>query len=93
MLKVNYPLMLEVNQTRFTFPVQFACPLLVVQQCWSLCLSVLIQPDDTNLYTGDAVVFGANTATVVIEANDDTNGIFFLEAGEKPVEEGESNDF
>ncbi|XP_056276017.1 adhesion G-protein coupled receptor V1 [Pseudoliparis swirei] len=43
--------------------------------------------------TGDAVVFGANTATVVIEANDDTNGIFFLEAGEKPVEEGESNDF
>ncbi|TNN50265.1 G-protein coupled receptor 98 [Liparis tanakae] len=43
--------------------------------------------------TGDAVVFGADTATVVIEANDDPNGIFSLEAVEKPVEEGKTNEF
>uniref|UniRef100_A0A672JI01 Adhesion G-protein coupled receptor V1 n=1 Tax=Salarias fasciatus TaxID=181472 RepID=A0A672JI01_SALFA len=43
--------------------------------------------------TGDAVVYGADTATVVIEANDDANGIFSLESTEKPVEEGKTNDF
>ncbi|KAM9360944.1 adhesion G-protein coupled receptor V1 [Symphorus nematophorus] len=43
--------------------------------------------------TGDAVVYGADTATVVIEANDDANGIFSLDAVEKPVEEGKTNDF
>lgn len=39
------------------------------------------------------MVFGADTATVVIEANDDASGIFSLEALEKPVEEGKTNDF
>ncbi|KAI3372466.1 hypothetical protein L3Q82_022949 [Scortum barcoo] len=43
--------------------------------------------------TGDAVVYGADTATVVIEANDDANGIFSLEATEKPVQEGKTNVF
>ncbi|XP_066512530.1 adhesion G-protein coupled receptor V1-like [Hoplias malabaricus] len=43
--------------------------------------------------TGDAVVYGQHTATVVIEANDDANGIFSLDATEKPVEEGRSNNF
>lgn len=43
--------------------------------------------------TGDAVVHGAATATVVIEANDDANGIFSLEPVEKPVEEGKTNHF
>ncbi|XP_061528205.1 adhesion G-protein coupled receptor V1 isoform X2 [Phycodurus eques] len=43
--------------------------------------------------TGDAVVYGADTATVVIEANDDANGIFSLEPMEKRVEEGKSNNF
>ncbi|XP_037634420.1 adhesion G-protein coupled receptor V1 isoform X2 [Sebastes umbrosus] len=43
--------------------------------------------------TGDAVVYGADTATVVIEANDDANGIFSLEAIEKPVEEGKTSNF
>ena len=38
-------------------------------------------------------MYGADTATVVIEANDDANGIFSLEAAEKPVEEGKTNDF
>lgn len=38
-------------------------------------------------------MYGADTATVVIEANDDANGIFFLEALEKPVEEGKTNNF
>ncbi|KAM3842448.1 adhesion G-protein coupled receptor V1-like, partial [Diretmus argenteus] len=41
----------------------------------------------------DAVVYGADTATVVIEANDDANGIFSLEATEKPVQEGRTNNF
>ncbi|KAM9393782.1 adhesion G-protein coupled receptor V1 [Pholidichthys leucotaenia] len=43
--------------------------------------------------TGDAVVHEAHTATVVIEANDDANGIFSLEPVEKPVEEGNTNNF
>ncbi|KAI1900416.1 hypothetical protein AGOR_G00049720 [Albula goreensis] len=43
--------------------------------------------------TGDAVVYGADTATVVIEANDDANGIFSLEPVARVVEEGKSNDF
>ncbi|KAL0979759.1 hypothetical protein UPYG_G00189270 [Umbra pygmaea] len=43
--------------------------------------------------TGDAVVYGANTATVVIESNDDANGIFSLEPTEKLVEEGKTNNF
>ncbi|KAK9522609.1 hypothetical protein VZT92_019059 [Zoarces viviparus] len=53
------------------------------------------EPFNIVLYnaTGDAVVYGANTATVVIEANDDANGIFSLEAIEKPVEEGKTNHF
>lgn len=45
------------------------------------------------LHTGDAVVYGKDTATVVIEANDDANGIFSLDATEKSVEEGKSNNF
>ncbi|XP_075960449.1 adhesion G-protein coupled receptor V1 [Anarhichas minor] len=53
------------------------------------------EPFNIVLYnaTGDAVVYGANTATVVIEANDDANGMFSLEAIEKPVEEGKTNHF
>lgn len=43
--------------------------------------------------SGDAVVYGRDTATVVIEANDDANGIFFLDSTQKPVEEGRTNNF
>ncbi|KAK9974393.1 hypothetical protein ABG768_022494 [Culter alburnus] len=43
--------------------------------------------------TGDAVVYGRHTATVVIEANDDANGIFSLDSTQKPVEEGRTNNF
>ncbi|XP_030367415.1 adhesion G-protein coupled receptor V1 [Strigops habroptila] len=43
--------------------------------------------------TGDTVIFKAGVATVIIEANDDPNGIFSLETLEKPVEEGKSNNF
>uniref|UniRef100_A0A4W5KSX6 Calx-beta domain-containing protein n=1 Tax=Hucho hucho TaxID=62062 RepID=A0A4W5KSX6_9TELE len=43
--------------------------------------------------TGDAVVYGADTATVVIEANDEANGIFALESTERPVKEGKTNNF
>lgn len=39
------------------------------------------------------MVYGADTATVIIEANDDANGIFFLEQVVKQVEEGKSNNF
>lgn len=38
-------------------------------------------------------MYGADTATVVIEANDDANGIFSLEDTEKPVVEGKTNHF
>ncbi|KAM8885173.1 adhesion G-protein coupled receptor V1 [Spinachia spinachia] len=69
---------------------------------WMKNISVAVEDDNIpetdepfNIFlynaTGDAVVYGANTATVVIEANDDANGIFFLEAIEKPVEEGKTN--
>nr|Q6JAN0.1 RecName: Full=Adhesion G-protein coupled receptor V1; AltName: Full=G-protein coupled receptor 98; AltName: Full=Monogenic audiogenic seizure susceptibility protein 1 homolog; AltName: Full=Very large G-protein coupled receptor 1; Flags: Precursor [Danio rerio]AAT07468.1 very large G-protein coupled receptor-1 [Danio rerio] len=43
--------------------------------------------------TGDAVVYGQITATVVIEANDDANGIFSLDSAQKPGEEGKTNNF
>ncbi|NXF82786.1 GPR98 protein, partial [Sclerurus mexicanus] len=67
-------------------------------------LSVYINDDDTPetdeaFYifllnsTGDTVIFNAGVATVIIEANDDPNGIFSLEPLEKPVEEGKSNNF
>ncbi|XP_064499040.1 adhesion G-protein coupled receptor V1 isoform X4 [Pseudopipra pipra] len=67
-------------------------------------LSVYINDDDTpetdeTFYifllnsTGDTVVFSDGVATVIIEANDDPNGIFSLEPLEKPVEEGKSNIF
>ncbi|NWV81048.1 GPR98 protein, partial [Dasyornis broadbenti] len=67
-------------------------------------LSVYINDDDTpetdeEFYifllnsTGDTVIFNAGVATVIIEANDDPNGIFSLEPLEKPVEEGKSNTF
>ncbi|XP_058280172.1 adhesion G-protein coupled receptor V1 [Hirundo rustica] len=67
-------------------------------------LSVYINDDDTPetdeaFYifllnsTGDTVIFNAGVATVIIEANDDPNGIFSLEPIEKPVEEGKSNFF
>lgn len=39
------------------------------------------------------MVYGKDTATVIIEANDDANGIFSLDVTEKPVEEGKSNNF
>ncbi|XP_070760191.1 adhesion G-protein coupled receptor V1 [Enoplosus armatus] len=71
---------------------------------WMKNISVAVEDDnipetDEPFYivlynaTGDAVVYGADTATVVIEANDDANGIFSLEATEKPVEEGKTNSF
>ncbi|NXE93985.1 GPR98 protein, partial [Menura novaehollandiae] len=67
-------------------------------------LSVYINDDDTPetdeaFYifllnsTGDTVIFNDGVATVIIEANDDPNGIFSLEPLEKPVEEGKSNIF
>ncbi|XP_076853827.1 adhesion G-protein coupled receptor V1 [Brachyhypopomus gauderio] len=43
--------------------------------------------------TGDTVVYGQDSALVVIEANDDASGIFSLDATEKPVEEGKSNNY
>ncbi|XP_075895105.1 adhesion G-protein coupled receptor V1 isoform X2 [Nelusetta ayraudi] len=71
---------------------------------WTKNISVAVEDDnipetDEPFYiilhnaTGDAVVYGADTATVVIEANDEANGIFSLEATEKPVEEGKTNRF
>ncbi|TKS78901.1 G-protein coupled receptor 98 [Collichthys lucidus] len=71
---------------------------------WMKNISVAVEDDnipetDEPFYivlynaTGDAVPYGADTATVVIEANDDANGIFSLEAVEKPVEEGKTNNF
>ncbi|XP_041793349.1 adhesion G-protein coupled receptor V1 isoform X2 [Chelmon rostratus] len=71
---------------------------------WMKNISVVVEDDnipetDEPFYivlynaTGDAVVYGADTATVVIEANDDANGIFSLEALEKPVGEGKTNHF
>ncbi|XP_017551078.2 adhesion G-protein coupled receptor V1 isoform X2 [Pygocentrus nattereri] len=71
---------------------------------WMKNISVVVMDDDIPetdeafyivLFnaTGDTVVYGQHTATVVIEANDDANGIFSLDAAEKPVEEGKSNNF
>ncbi|XP_054843539.1 adhesion G-protein coupled receptor V1 [Eublepharis macularius] len=41
--------------------------------------------------TGDTVVYGSGMATLIIEANDDPNGIFSLESIVKAVEEGKTN--
>ncbi|XP_045053798.2 adhesion G-protein coupled receptor V1 [Desmodus rotundus] len=43
--------------------------------------------------TGDTVVYQYGIATVIIEANDDPNGIFSLEPIDKAVEEGKTNAF
>nr|XP_011757031.1 G-protein coupled receptor 98 isoform X6 [Macaca nemestrina] len=43
--------------------------------------------------TGDTVVYQYGVATVIIEANDDPNGIFSLEPIDKTVEEGKTNAF
>ncbi|XP_016041836.2 adhesion G-protein coupled receptor V1 [Erinaceus europaeus] len=43
--------------------------------------------------TGDTVVYQNGIATVMIEANDNPNGIFSLEPIDKAVEEGKSNAF
>ncbi|KAF6125476.1 hypothetical protein HJG60_009913 [Phyllostomus discolor] len=43
--------------------------------------------------TGDTVVYQYGMATVIIEANDDPNGIFSLEPIDKAVEEGKTNAF
>ncbi|XP_007438209.1 G-protein coupled receptor 98, partial [Python bivittatus] len=54
---------------------------------------------DENFYiilfnsTGDTVIYKPRMATVIIEANDDPNGIFILESTGKAVEEGKTNDF
>ncbi|XP_069081373.1 adhesion G-protein coupled receptor V1 [Pleurodeles waltl] len=67
-------------------------------------ISVLTKEDDVPetdepfyilLYnaTGDTVVYGNGRATIIIEANDDPNGIFFLEPLDKSVEEGKANNF
>ncbi|XP_015216090.2 adhesion G-protein coupled receptor V1 isoform X1 [Lepisosteus oculatus] len=71
---------------------------------WAKNISVAIPDDDEPeadepfhivLYnaTGDTVVYGTDTATVVIEASDDANGIFSLEPVGKIVQEGQSNNF
>lgn len=39
------------------------------------------------------MVYGNDTGTIIIEANDDANGIFSLDSTEKPVEEGKTNNF
>ncbi|XP_039203978.1 adhesion G-protein coupled receptor V1 isoform X8 [Crotalus tigris] len=44
-------------------------------------------------FAGDTVVYKPRMATVIIEANDDPNGIFLLESTDKAVEEGKTNDF
>ncbi|XP_061478182.1 adhesion G-protein coupled receptor V1 isoform X3 [Rhineura floridana] len=67
-------------------------------------ITVFINDDDTpesdeTFYiilfnsTGDTVVYGSGMATVIIEANDDPNGIFSLEPIGKAVEEGKTNIF
>ncbi|CAH6787485.1 Adgrv1 [Phodopus roborovskii] len=43
--------------------------------------------------TGDTVVYQYGIATVIIEANDDLNGVFSLEPIDKAVEEGKTNTF
>ncbi|XP_021064109.1 adhesion G-protein coupled receptor V1 [Mus pahari] len=43
--------------------------------------------------TGDTVVYEYGVATVIIEANDDPNGVFSLEPIDKAVEEGKANAF
>ncbi|XP_018414734.1 PREDICTED: G-protein coupled receptor 98, partial [Nanorana parkeri] len=43
--------------------------------------------------TGDTVVSGNGNATVLIKANDDPNGIFYIESVDKTVEEGATNQF
>ncbi|KAM4707152.1 adhesion G-protein coupled receptor V1 [Discoglossus pictus] len=43
--------------------------------------------------TGDTVVYGNGKATVIIKANDEPNGIFFLEPIDKTVEEGTTQKF
>ncbi|XP_059825311.1 adhesion G-protein coupled receptor V1 [Hypanus sabinus] len=43
--------------------------------------------------TGDTVIHESAWATVIIEANDDPNGIFSLESVEKTVVEGTTNNF
>ncbi|KAM4875921.1 adhesion G-protein coupled receptor V1 [Thomomys bottae] len=43
--------------------------------------------------TGDTVVYQHGIATVIIEANDEPNGIFSLEPIDKTVEEGKTNTF
>ncbi|XP_029685938.1 LOW QUALITY PROTEIN: adhesion G-protein coupled receptor V1 [Takifugu rubripes] len=71
---------------------------------WVKNISVALEDDDIpetdepfylllSNASGDAVVYGAVKATVVIEANDDANGIFSLEPTEKAVEEGHTNHF
>nr|XP_033775700.1 adhesion G-protein coupled receptor V1 [Geotrypetes seraphini] len=67
-------------------------------------ISVLVNDDDLpetdELFyiilfnaTGDTVVYIPKKVVVVIEANDDPNGIFFLEPIDKTVEEGKTNHF
>uniref|UniRef100_A0A096MK89 Adhesion G-protein coupled receptor V1 n=1 Tax=Rattus norvegicus TaxID=10116 RepID=A0A096MK89_RAT len=43
--------------------------------------------------TGDTVVYEYGVATIIIEANDDPNGVFSLEPIDKAVEEGKTNAF
>ena len=59
----------------------------------SIYLSIYLLFDGMHFCSGDAVVYGADRVTVVIEANDDANGIFYLETTKKSVEEGKTNYF
>lgn len=55
----------------------------------SVCLSI----NKIIVFLGDTVVYKPRMATVIIEANDDPNGIFLLESTGKALEEGKTNDF
>lgn len=59
---------------------------LIVRQLLFITLTSLF-------YLGDTVVYQYGIATVIIEANDDPNGIFSLEPIDKTVEEGKTNAF
>lgn len=96
---------LLLNISNIGFPWLFYCSLFLflLESCWCekkihsvLELPPFLIPVLTKLITlflGDTVIFNTGVATVIIEANDDPNGIFSLEPLDKSVEEGKSNFF
>lgn len=85
-------LLLFRGSLAYSFYPTYCIHLLIVRPTY-LHTYMCDSSDNMLLSTGDAVVYGADKATVVIEANDDANGIFSLEAIERPVEEGKTNHF